>query len=296
MPQASHQQPPESSAVSKLIDSSGAKSASEALTLEILHNLRYQHDWTDLQLHVIHLNGGPWGSSSDNDDEDTTPPAAGCTMVNLESDSYFSPHYQHQHQQGRSPSHSPTRSEYATTTTTTIPSSTGTATTTSTPNYESSSNVIRLISGLPPRHSYIHPDLQLHLLKHSIPETSLPVQREFVLPLSTAEKWTLSRFCAAFDALSERERIVVAAAAATGGVAAVAPHLAGATPGGGGTRVNGNANRSATSTATRARAPYEHKDQKRVLLGMRAREGGGGDGTVVYYIMQEGEVKPRQNG
>lgn len=41
---------------------------------------------------------------------------------------------------------------------------------------------------------------------------------------------------------------------------------------------------------------YEHKDQKRVLLGMRANEGMGGDGTVVYYIMQEGEVKPRQNG
>jgi hypothetical protein len=29
---------------------------------------------------------------------------------------------------------------------------------------------------------------------------------------------------------------------------------------------------------------------------MRAKTGGGGDGTVVYYIMQEGEVKPRQNG
>ncbi len=29
---------------------------------------------------------------------------------------------------------------------------------------------------------------------------------------------------------------------------------------------------------------------------MRAHEGMGGDGTVVYYIMQEGEVKPRQNG
>lgn len=41
---------------------------------------------------------------------------------------------------------------------------------------------------------------------------------------------------------------------------------------------------------------YEHRDQKRMLLGMKAREGVGGDGTVVYYIMQEGDVKPRQNG
>lgn len=282
MPQASYQQPPEPSAVSNLIDSSGAKSASEALSLEILHNLRYQHDWTDLRLHVIHPNGGPWGSSRDSDD-DTTPPA-GCTMVNLEGDSYFSQHYQQQQleqqQQGRSPSHSPTRSGSAATATTT------------TPNHESSSDVIRLISGLPPRHSYIHPDLQLHLLKHSIPETSLPVQREFVLPLSTAEKWTLSRFCAVFDALSERERIVVGAGAGAGAGVTITPSTAATA--GGGTRANGSANRPAT--VTRPRAPYEHKDQKRVLLGMRAREGGGGDGTVVYYIMQEGEVKPRQNG
>ncbi len=38
-----------------------------------------------------------------------------------------------------------------------------------------------------------------------------------------------------------------------------------------------------------------HQDAKRLLLAMRAREGQGGDGTVVYYIVQEGEVKPRQN-
>lgn len=39
----------------------------------------------------------------------------------------------------------------------------------------------------------------------------------------------------------------------------------------------------------------QHRDAKRVLLAMKAHEGGGGDGTVVYYIVQEGEVKPRQN-
>ena len=38
------------------------------------------------------------------------------------------------------------------------------------------------------------------------------------------------------------------------------------------------------------------KDAKRVLMGMLSTNGMGGDGTIVYYIMQEGEVKPRQNG
>ena len=40
---------------------------------------------------------------------------------------------------------------------------------------------------------------------------------------------------------------------------------------------------------------YEHQDAKRVLLAMMSQNGMGGDGTIVYYIMQEGAVKPRQN-
>jgi tRNA-splicing endonuclease subunit Sen15, fungi type len=117
-----------------------------------------------------------------------------------------------------------------------------------------------MISGLPPAHSYIHPDLQTHLIKRNIPDADLPVQREFVLPLALGERWTLRRFSELFDALPQRDVMVVNAA--------------------GGRRGGG----------------YEHHDQKRVLLGLRASEGSGGDGTVVYYIMQEGEVKPRQNG
>jgi tRNA-splicing endonuclease subunit Sen15 len=281
----STQQPPEPSAVSKLIDSSGVKTASEAVTLEILHNLRYQHDWSDLRLHVIHIHDHPQpgqisglglGSGaelSNNDDEqDQEITSSSTIMINLDSDSYLSQRH------------------------------TSTSTPTSTPSHESSnaSNVVQLISGLPPRHSYIHPDLQLHLVKHLIPETSLPVQREFVLPLSTADTWTLRRFCAVFDALSERETVVVnhadqvhsasPAVTAGGGGDAVVVNGNGNGNGGAATRVNGTANRAIPTPL------HEHKDQKRVLLGMRAREGRGGDGTVVYYIMQEGEVKPRQNG
>lgn len=34
---------------------------------------------------------------------------------------------------------------------------------------------------------------------------------------------------------------------------------------------------------------------KRLLLGMAGRGGMGADGTVVYYLVGEGEIKPRQN-
>ena len=40
---------------------------------------------------------------------------------------------------------------------------------------------------------------------------------------------------------------------------------------------------------------FRHQDVKRVILAMVGHQGRGGDGTVVYYVMQEGDVKPRQN-
>jgi tRNA-splicing endonuclease subunit Sen15, fungi type len=40
---------------------------------------------------------------------------------------------------------------------------------------------------------------------------------------------------------------------------------------------------------------FKHQDAKRMLLAMLSHNGMGGDGTIVYYIMQEGDVKPRQN-
>ena len=114
-----------------------------------------------------------------------------------------------------------------------------------------------LISGLPPKHSYIHPDLRKWMIKHNIQDNQLSIQREWVLPLSLGEKWTLKQFCWTFDGLSERDVINV----------------------------------SATDGEN-----LRWKDSKRVLLAMLAHNGMGGDGTVTYYIMQEGDVKPRQNG
>ncbi|KAI1106858.1 tRNA-splicing endonuclease subunit Sen15 [Jackrogersella minutella] len=61
-----------------------------------------------------------------------------------------------------------------------------------------------LISGLPPRQLYLHPDDQIEMLKSNpkldecIPET--PVI-EWVLPTHLAEKWSLSAFARVFDSM-----------------------------------------------------------------------------------------------
>src|SRR4051794_34879980 len=42
---------PAPSALTSLIDSASTKLPTNALPLEVLHNLRYQHNWTDLHMH-----------------------------------------------------------------------------------------------------------------------------------------------------------------------------------------------------------------------------------------------------
>lgn len=39
----------------------------------------------------------------------------------------------------------------------------------------------------------------------------------------------------------------------------------------------------------------KNRDAKRILLPIVANRSKGGDGTVTYYIVQDGDVKPRQN-
>jgi tRNA-splicing endonuclease subunit Sen15, fungi type len=113
-----------------------------------------------------------------------------------------------------------------------------------------------IISGQPPRHVYIHPDLQSVLIQHSLSAgTAIPPQREYVVPLSIAQKDVrVETLAGVFDALPARERIAV------------------------------------------GKEKDTWQDPKRVLLAMKAPDGLGGDGTVAYYVCQEGEQKPRQNG
>ncbi|KAF1827821.1 uncharacterized protein K489DRAFT_310788 [Dissoconium aciculare CBS 342.82] len=177
-------------------------SAIHYLTLQIAHNLRYQHNWRDIRLH--------------------TRPASIISTT---------------------PKQSPSRP---------------------------------LLSGLPPRRVYTHPDEQIDILqthktqqkqqsKESTSTTSTasippePVaQREWVLPSHIREKWTLRHFGAAFDGISAE------------------PNPS-----------EGERNRAefvAIAERWRKDAP------KRVLLATVHE-----DSTVVYYIIHDGIVKPRQN-
>jgi len=119
-----------------------------------------------------------------------------------------------------------------------------------------------IISGLPPRRVYIHPDEQIEILKaeHETGESiSREPEREWVLPSQIQENWSLAKFAAVFDALST-----------------VPP---------------GGEEEEETEGEGSVGWQWQGKNrQKRLLLGTVHD-----DSTVVYYIMHDGIVKPRQN-
>ena len=114
-----------------------------------------------------------------------------------------------------------------------------------------------LISGLPAHHIYIHPDDQVDILKQGITEKDVPVDREWVLPTQLREKWTLRRFAEVFDAIDE-------------------------TPPG--------AQARSTATANQNQYQRARKRGKRILMAVV-----NDDSTIVYYIVHDGIIKPRQN-
>ena len=64
-----------------------------------------------------------------------------------------------------------------------------------------------LVRGIPPRRLYVHPDEQIQILKAerngdpSSQERATIPEAEWVLPVHTAEKWTLADFAAVFDSI-----------------------------------------------------------------------------------------------
>ncbi len=122
-----------------------------------------------------------------------------------------------------------------------------------------------LISGLPPKRIYIHPDEQIDIIKaekalgdgQRIPQ---PPEFEWVLPVHLAEKSSISQFAAVFDSID---------ALPPGASAAVA--------------------KDSDDTAEWKRW-RSSKRLKRLLLAIVQD-----DSTVVYYVMHDGIVKPRQN-
>ncbi|KAL8796770.1 MAG: hypothetical protein Q9195_000853 [Heterodermia aff. obscurata] len=113
-----------------------------------------------------------------------------------------------------------------------------------------------LLSGLPAHHVYIHPDEQGDILKQGLTEKDVPVEEEWVLPTHIREKWSLRRFAEIFDAIEETPQ-----------------------------------NREAREGPTeRKRYQRTRKRGKRLLMAVV-----NDDSTIVYYIIHDGIVKPRQN-
>lgn len=117
-----------------------------------------------------------------------------------------------------------------------------------------------LLSGLPPRRLYVHPDEQIELLKtqeaarrRGDEVVEARPEREWVLPSHLREKWSLRRLGDVFDGIGE-----------------VPPASEG------GEEEEGGVNRWRTT--------------KRVVLGILED-----DSTAVYYLVHDGLVKPRQN-
>ncbi|KAG9232251.1 Sen15 protein-domain-containing protein [Amylocarpus encephaloides] len=123
-----------------------------------------------------------------------------------------------------------------------------------------------MISGLPPRRAYIHPDEQAAIIKAEHDRGEMIEQkpeREWVLPSHIKEKWTLNGFASVFRTIS------------------VVP------PGDSGS--NEEDEEDVEESPVGDQWQGENR-QKRLLLATLD-----GDSTVTYYIMHGGIVKPRQN-
>jgi len=127
-----------------------------------------------------------------------------------------------------------------------------------------------MISGLPPQRLYIHPDEQIELLqaqkaagKTGMPELS--TEREWVLPSHLREKWSLRRFGEVFD------RVEVVPGASDG------------------EEIFEDDHQDEDDEETKVNK-WRTSQPKRLLLATLDD-----DSTVVYYVIHDGIVKPRQN-
>lgn len=119
-----------------------------------------------------------------------------------------------------------------------------------------------LISGLPPRRMYVHPDEQIATIKAEKSLGKAIVQEpehEWVLPVHLSEKMSLKAFAAVFDAID-----------------ALPPAA--------------KAHEYLKDDCPEWRTWRGVKRGKRVLMAIVHD-----DSTIVYYMMHDGIVKPRQN-
>lgn len=139
-----------------------------------------------------------------------------------------------------------------------------------------------VISGIPPHRVYTHPDEQLYMLEQGLRDDDLKPERVFVIPTAQGQAWSLERMAAVFDAQVENQVVADEESESES--------------------TDGDKNAD-SDLAKKLKKYYDRRNEaiatkewggKRMLLAM-VDKGKGGDGTVVYYIVHEGEVKPRQN-
>lgn len=119
-----------------------------------------------------------------------------------------------------------------------------------------------LISGLPPRRMYVHPDEQIAIIKaEKILGSTIPQEPEYewVLPVHLSEKLSLRAFAAVFDSMD-----------------ALPPAA--------------KSKESLDDDCPEWRRWRGAKRGKRVLMAVVHD-----DSTIVYYMMHDGIIKPRQN-
>lgn len=112
----------------------------------------------------------------------------------------------------------------------------------------------------------MHPDEQIDMLKAGMKESDAQLEREWVLPCHLREKWSLRKMGQVFDA-----------------VGVVPPGLEEEREEDGKKGLEGKSGRGGNGIKKR-------RGGKRILLGIV-----GDDSTIVYYIVHDGIVKPRQN-
>lgn len=148
---------------------------------------------------------------------------------------------------------------------------------------DEASSTLFLISGIPPHRVYTHPDEQLYMLQRGLREDDVELERMVVLPTVHGQSWTLRKLAAVFDSLPDT----------------VEEEALGSSVDDGEERAGSENGEKAAKLAEyynyrqKARQTGEWGN-KRLLLAMIDKDMGG-DGTVVYYIVHEGAVKPRQN-
>lgn len=130
-----------------------------------------------------------------------------------------------------------------------------------------------LISGLPPTRLYVHPDEQIELLQKQKAEgkTGMPAlqpEREWVLPSQLRERWSLKRLGAVFDSIDPE------------------PSSQDGSP----IELDVDAAGTADDRISMETIHNSNRVTKRLLLATLDD-----DSTIVYYIVHDGIVKPRQN-